>query len=187
MRGNKALLGCAALIAVAAAVHALDATNGSTVTLLFDTTDVANDTLYPTGFGGTYWDDPAFERFELGMSPGAPEQFMATNSSGDLFFVVHATVGSGEAKFKGLIQWDGTDFIHLLQDPFDRDPSTGLMTGSRIQTVTVSPVTKGLLTAGHPVIVRVVFPTGGGTENEGTAELWSVDPTSLSRDRYAGP
>jgi len=178
MRRNKFTFGCAVLVSVAAAVHAIDAVNGSTVTLLFTTSDAESGMQYPAGFDGVRWDDAAFERFELGMSPPAPEQLMAMNSSGELFIVVHATEGFGEAKYKGLVQWDGTDFTHLLQDPFDRTPATGITTGSRIRTVTVSPVTAGLLTAGHPVIVRDVFPDGGGTENDRTTELWSVDPST---------
>jgi hypothetical protein len=97
---------------------ALEGAGGSTVTELFDVSDVATDVVYPTGFGGVEWAD--LDQFSFG-SPGGSGGYeqgddLAADGEGSVFVIVNGSDTSSSDAYTGLIVGDGTGFLHLVQD-----------------------------------------------------------------------
>ena len=156
------------------AAFALEGQNGSTATQLFTAKDVVRDIVYPAGFAGVEWGDlqKANAGFELGTGWYWGPPGLAPDASGDLFILVSGfeSLPGKTHGYTGLIRHDGTGYQHLVQDFMESIHQTGVQTGIAIHGMAVSPVTAGLLTAGHPVVVR--FRGGSGYE------LWTIDPTT---------
>ena len=165
MRKTMAL--CAAL-ALVASVDALEGKNGYTATQIFTEDDVRSQVRYLAGFSGIEWGD-LVGGFQVGAGGVSNRTVLATDASGGLFFRVQGG-NLGDEKYTGVIHYDGANFHHLVQDVLLSFSGRG----TRIELVTVSPVTFGLLTADHPVITRFVRPVGSSAHTD----LVSIDPAT---------
>lgn len=159
------LLAAALVVLLAISAHALTGKNGYEATSLFDEDDLRYSVSYPSGFSGIEWADLA-GNFGLGKSGTGATPVLAADAAGGLFLRVFGGNLDGCA-YTGVVHWDGTDFHHLVQDVHsDADG------GCQVEGVTVSPVSSGLLSEGHPVISRLVVSSTG----DYWTDLVSIDP-----------
>lgn len=158
---------------------ALEGKRGYTATELFVWGDAREAIVYEPDFdGAAYGDLPrsmmTLDRYETGH--------MWADAEGVLFLLVYG----GDAvypdptrmQYSSLLRYDGTSLTHLLQAAHDGDSygdGSNMPSGARIRGMTVSPVTHGRLTAGHPI---VSWWTRDLATQAVAMELLSVDPDS---------
>lgn len=162
----------AIVVALVALVSAgdLQGSSGYAATSIVTAGELRSLIEYPLVEPERTWD--TFTAFTLGLRyrPGGG---IAVDADGTVFFTVTGWDPPSGDGFSGLVSYDGLIYRHLAQF---KELGGSLTSGARVRGVVVSPVTSGLLTAGHPVLVvrNTLSPGNVWTE------LWSIDPATAA-------